>query len=226
MKLPIIIINYKTYHSTIGEKGLQLTKIVEKVTKDTGVNFAVATNFADMRLNAQNTSVPVFSQHVDFHHAGRFTGYLLPEMIMATGAAGSLINHAEKPMGLMDVSVSVRRLRDLGLTSIVCVDSRETARAVASFHPDFISLEPPELIGTGVSVSKAKPDIVKDTAIALENISNIPLLCGAGVSTKEDVQKALKYGAKGILLASAVTKADDPEKILRELAAGIVNGSE
>jgi triosephosphate isomerase len=226
MKLPFIIINYKTYHSTIGDKGLQLTKIVEKVAEETGVNFAVATNFADLRLNAQNTSVPIYSQHVDYHHAGRFTGCLLPEMIRATGAVGSLINHAEKPLGLMDVSVSVRRLRDLGLSSIVCVDSKETARAVASFHPDFISLEPPELIGTGVSVSKARPDILRDTALSLEAVSNIPLLCGAGVSTREDVKLALSYGAKGVLLSSAFTKSDNPEKLLLELASGVLNGSE
>ncbi len=224
MELPIIIINYKTYHSTIGDKGLKLSKIVEKVARETGASFAVVTNSSDLRLNAQNVSIPVLSQHVDYHHAGRFTGHLLPEMIKATGAVGSLINHAERPMGLMDISVSVRRLRDLGLKSVVCVDSIETARAVASFHPDIISLEPPELIGTGVSVSKTESKIVKDTAIALKKISSIPLLCGAGVSDAEDVRLAIEHGAQGVLISSAVTKSDDPETILKELARGITNG--
>jgi triosephosphate isomerase len=44
------------------------------------------------------------------------------------------------------------------------------------------------------------------------------VLCGAGVSSKEDVKKALELGAQGVLLASAFVKAPDPKAFLSELA--------
>ena len=38
---------------------------------------------------------------------------------------------------------------------------------------------------------------------------------------QEDVKIALELGAKGILLASGVTKAKDPEKVLNDLVKAI-----
>ena len=48
-------------------------------------------------------------------------------------------------------------------------------------------------------------------------VSHIPVLCGAGVKTREDVFKAISLGARGILLASGVTKAKDPRAVLLDL---------
>ncbi|HLD78075.1 MAG TPA: triose-phosphate isomerase, partial [archaeon] len=40
-----------------------------------------------------------------------------------------------------------------------------------------------------------------------------------GVKTRQDVQAALRLGAAGVLVASAVVKAKDPERALRALVA-------
>ena len=48
--------------------------------------------------------------------------------------------------------------------------------------------------------------------------SNVAPLCGAGITNSGDVQKALELGTKGILVASGVVKAKNPEKILEEMA--------
>ena len=56
----------------------------------------------------------------------------------------------------------------------------------------------------------------------MKKAHGIPVLCGAGIRTKEDVQKALLLGVKGVMLASSVTEAKDPEKVLRELAEGFL----
>jgi triosephosphate isomerase len=45
----------------------------------------------------------------------------------------------------------------------------------------------------------------------------VRVLCGAGVNSGEDVATALKLGADGVLLASAVTKASDPAAVLANL---------
>ena len=47
------------------------------------------------------------------------------------------------------------------------------------------------------------------------------LLVGAGVKNGEDVRLAIELGAKGVLLASGVTKASDPKAVLLDLASGL-----
>jgi triosephosphate isomerase len=47
------------------------------------------------------------------------------------------------------------------------------------------------------------------------------VLCGAGVKTRADVEKAMELGAAGILLASGVVKAKDPGAVLTELIRGL-----
>jgi len=50
----------------------------------------------------------------------------------------------------------------------------------------------------------------------------VKVLTGAGISTGEDVKKALELGTVGVLLASGVTKAKDPEKAIRDLVSLII----
>ncbi|HEX2022586.1 MAG TPA: triose-phosphate isomerase, partial [Candidatus Thermoplasmatota archaeon] len=47
------------------------------------------------------------------------------------------------------------------------------------------------------------------------------VLCGAGVKTGKDVRRALELGADGVLLASGVTLAKDPEKAMLDLLEGL-----
>jgi triosephosphate isomerase len=86
-------------------------------------------------------------------------------------------------------------------------------------HPDITSVEPPELIGTGISVSKAKPEIISDTVKLVQKVdSKMTILCGAGISTAEDVSIALKLGTQGVLVASGIVKAKDPYTVMRAFA--------
>ena len=89
---------------------------------------------------------------------------------------------------------------------------------MAAFAPDFIAVEPPELIGGDVSVTKANPFIIEDTVNSVKDVNKkISVLCGAGVKTGEDVAKALELGADGVLLASGVVKSKDPKATLLDL---------
>jgi len=90
----------------------------------------------------------------------------------------------------------------------------------AELTPTFIAVEPPELIGSGISVSNSKPEIIINSVKAVkETNQKITVLCGAGVSNNEDVRKSLELGAEGVLLASAFVKAKDPKAFLTELAS-------
>jgi len=86
------------------------------------------------------------------------------------------------------------------------------------FDPDLIAVEPPELIGGDISVSSAQPDIIRNAA---KLIGCNKLLVGAGVKNGKDVRIAIELGARGVLLASGVTKAKDPKAVLMDLVSGL-----
>lgn len=106
-----------------------------------------------------------------------------------------------------------------GLTSCVCVNNPNVSAAAAALKPDIISIEPPELIGTGIAVSKAQPQVITGTIELARKIDpHAIILCGAGISYPEDVSVSLKLGANGVLVASGIVKAKDPYRILRAFA--------
>ncbi|ADG13920.1 triosephosphate isomerase [Methanocaldococcus infernus ME] len=212
----IIIINYKTYKEGLGERGKEIAEIAKKVSEESGVEIAVAPQYVDLREIAKITKC--YAQHVDNIKPGSFTGHILPESIKDAGAVGTLINHSERRLLLSDIEEIIKRCRELSLETVVCTNNINTSRAVATLKPDYIAVEPPELIGTGIPVSKANPEIVEGTVRAVKEIDkDIKVLCGAGISKGEDVKAALELGAEGVLLASGVVKAKDPEAVIRDL---------
>jgi len=49
----------------------------------------------------------------------------------------------------------------------------------------------------------------------------VKVLCGAGISTADDMHAALKLGSEGVLLASGIILADDPKAALTNLVSKI-----
>ncbi|MGB9713345.1 MAG: triose-phosphate isomerase [Candidatus Bathyarchaeales archaeon] len=219
IQTPIIIVNFKTYLEATGRKAVDLAKKAEKVSKETKVFIGVAPQFADIASVAKAVKIPVFAQHVDPVKPGSYTGHVLAESVKEAGAVGTLINHSERQLKLSDIDEVVKITREKGLISVVCANNPSISAAVAALNPDVIAIEPPELIGTGIPVSKAKPEVVTDTISLVRKVnSKVVILCGAGITNGEDVAAALRLGTQGILVASGVVKAKDPYRVLREFA--------
>ncbi|MBW2990970.1 triose-phosphate isomerase [Candidatus Woesearchaeota archaeon] len=214
---PIIIINFKTYEQSIGENAVKLAKICEKVAFDTHTDIRVAVGATDIDDVAEAVGIPVYAEHVDSYLPGKHTGSVLPEMVKTAGASGTLINHSEHHMPIKHVEETVKRASKAHLVTVVCAAAPEVAEEIAKFKPDFIAVEPPELIGGDVSVSTAKPEIITQSIEMVKKKHRVKLLVGAGIKTREDVVKALELGADGVLIASGIDKAKDPEKALRDL---------
>lgn len=219
MKLPTIIVNFKTYESATGDNALKLAKIHDDVAKKTGISFAICVQSSDLYRISQEVSIPVFAQHIDPITYGSHTGSVLPETVKQAGAYGTLLNHAEHQLELEVIASSIARAKDIGLVTCVCANTPESAAEIAKFNPDFIAVEPPELIGGDVSISSAKPEIVTKS---VSLVGDIKLLVGAGVKNSQDVKKSIQLGASGVLLASGVTKANNPYEILTDLAKGLM----
>ncbi len=213
-----VVINFKAYKEGFGKRALELAKIVENVASRCDDYLAVAVSCLDLPVIAKEVNVDVFAQHIDAVDFGSHTGRINAEMIKEYGAKGSLINHSERRLKLADIEYNVSKLKELGLVSIVCTNNVATTAAAAALKPDYVAVEPPELIGTGIPVSKAEPEVVENSVRAAKEVwSGAKVLCGAGITTHEDYVKALELGAEGVLLASGIVKAKDQKKALEEL---------
>ncbi|RAP50047.1 MAG: triose-phosphate isomerase [Methanosphaera sp. SHI613] len=219
-KTPIIILNYKTYLESTGLNAIQLSKYVEEASNESGVNMAVAPQAVDLYNVIEAVDIPVFSQHMDAITPGGHTGSTLPEAIKESGVVGSLINHSEQRLTIADIDMVVEKTKELELSSVLCTNNVKTSMAAALFSPDYIAIEPPELIGTGIPVSKANPEVVENTVSQIHNINkDISVLCGAGITTGEDMKAALELGADGVLLASGIIKAENQKDALLDLVS-------
>ena len=219
LKPPMIIVNFKTYSEATGRSAVDLAKKAEKINNETKVAVGVAPQFVDITAVAESVEIPVFSQHVDPIKPGNFTGHVLAESVKAAGAVGTLINHSERRLKLSDIGEVIEITREHNLTSLVCANTARIAAAIAVLEPDIIAVEPPELIGTGIPVSKAKPEVVTGTVELVRRVNRkVTILCGAGITNGEDVAAALKLGTQGVLVASGIVKAKDPYTVMREFA--------
>jgi len=219
VRTPIILVNFKTYAEGTGKNALKLAKVCEKVSLETKVCVGVAPQFVDIMPVADAVTVPVFTQHIDPVSAGSFTGHVLPEAVKEGGAVGTLINHSERRLKLADIDAIITRAREAHLISVVCSNNASVSAAAAVLKPDMIAVEPPELIGTGIPVSKAKPEVVSGTVDLVKRVNrDVVILCGAGITHGEDVAEALRLGTEGVLVASGIVKAKDPYRVLLEFA--------
>jgi triosephosphate isomerase len=148
---------------------------------------------------------------------------MIPELLKISKVNGSLINHSEHRITSKEIQKLVLKLKELKMTSIVCVKDVAEVKKYAKLNPDYIAIEPPELIGSGKAVSKEKPGLIIKAAEAVKSAkNNTKLLCGAGIVSGEDVTKAVELGSKGILVASGIIKAKNWNKIISEFAEALV----
>ena len=219
IKGPIIIVNYKTYTESTGKNAVELAKKAERVRDETKVYVGVAPQLAELAEVAKSVKIPVFAQHVDPIKPGGNTGHVLADSVKRAGAVGTLINHSERMLKLSDIEQIVKITREHGMVSVVCANNPRVSAAVAALEPDMIAIEPPELIGSGIPVSKAQPEVITGTIKLVREVNKkVIILCGAGISHGEDVAAALKLGTQGVLVASGIVKAKDPYMVIREFA--------
>ena len=171
LRTPIIIVNFKAYKEVEGSRGAKISGICEEVAKESGVSIAISPPQVQLASTVNLVDIPVLAQHVDAMIPGSRTGWITPSMVKAAGAKGSLINHSEHQVSLDHIAKSIEMCRELELTSVVCAETAEMAGQIAPFAPDFIAVEPPELIGGDVSVTTARPEIVRDAVEAVHDLN-------------------------------------------------------
>ena len=203
-----------------GEEMLELAKAADEASVKYDVRIIITPQPTDIYLLAQNTKhVLIFAQHMDPLPIGRGLGAILPEAVKAAGAVGVMLNHAEKPMTIADLSQAIKRADEVGLATIVCADSIKEAEAIASFSPNIIVAEPTELIGTGKT---SDSEYVIATTSAIKKINpEIQVLPAAGIKNGQDVYNIIKAGAEGTGTTSGIMKAENPKAMLDEMIRAV-----
>lgn len=220
MNTPIVILNYKTYLESSGENALELARALKSASEESGITMVAAPQAADIYRIQDQISLPIFAQHIDPITPGGHTGSNLIETLIEAGISGSLINHSENRMKLADIDEVIQLCKQNDIESCVCTNNIATSKAIATFSPDAVAVEPPELIGTGIPVSQAQPEVVEDSVKGVKLINKkIKVLCGAGISTGDDMKAAMDLGADGVLLASGIVKAENPKEALLDLVS-------
>ncbi|GAB3024978.1 triose-phosphate isomerase [Natronobiforma cellulositropha] len=212
-----VLVNLKTYPCD----PVAVAEAAAAVDEETDARIAVAAQAVHLEAVAE-TGVETWAQHVDPIEYGSNTGHTLAESVADAGAVGTLINHSERRLRLADIDGSLEAATRAGLETIVCANNPAQVGAAAALGPDAVAVEPPALIGSGTPVSQADPYIVEDAVDAAGAVDpDVGVLCGAGISTGEDVRSARELGSEGVLLASGVAKADDPRAALEGLVEGL-----
>ena len=218
----MFVINCKNYEEISGDKIKKFIKIAEQVSKKYKIKIAISPPQHLIGL-VTNSSIPILAQHVDDSKIGSTTGYIIPELLKKSKVKGSLINHSEHRISSKEIEKLVLKLKELKMISIVCVKDVAEVKKYLKINPDFIAIEPPELIGSGKAISTEKPDLIQKAARIVNDSKNkTKLLCGAGIVSGEDVTKSIELGSKGILVASGIIKAKNWNKIISEFAKALV----
>lgn len=178
MRSLLILINFKAYEESVGDRGIKLAKTCERVAKRYGVNIAVAPQHFDLKAIVSKVRIPVFAQDIDaVDTSGSRTGHMVASNLKKIGVAGTLINHSEKQLPLNGIRKRIDISKNADIVSVCCVPTIAVGKRVAKYRPDFIAFEVPELIGSGRPISKERPDSVKKFVSSIRKSIGEPYRC-------------------------------------------------
>lgn len=218
IKPPFFEIGPKAY--MYGERMLKLAKAADEASLKYDVRIILTPQPSDIYLLKKETKhILIFAQHMDPIPIGRGNGSILAEALKAAGADGVILNHAERPMTLADLSMAIKRADEVGLITMVCADSLREAEAIAHLAPNIIVAEPTELIGTGQTSDE---EYVIATTSAIKGVNpEIQVLQAAGIKNGQDVYKTIRAGADATGTTSGIMKADNPEAMMDEMISAV-----
>lgn len=220
----MLILNFKTYTSLSGNSLLPVLQIVAEVTEAhpelVGKIFVAPAMIELAFAKAMQPQLGYLAQSVDNMSQGKGTGRTPFTLVKEIGVEYVLANHSENRIGIEETIAQIKAAKDLGIHIIACCENAAEAKQLLEAEPYAILYEPPELIGSGVSVTN-KPEAVTEFVQLLAG-SNVKAIIGAGVSNAQDIKQSLNFGAYGVCLASAFANAEDKKNFLLELASAML----
>jgi len=109
----MILINFKIYPQTFGDRAVKLAKICKEVNDETGIKVIPVVSVLDLRTIKEKVGGEVWIQHVDNFFEGKHTGYISPIAAIAAGADGCLLNLSENelpPGKIRQILINLQKL--------------------------------------------------------------------------------------------------------------------
>ncbi len=214
LRSPFFVVNPKCY--MWGKEVYKLAAVAEELAVKYDFDIIFTASLVDLAKIAKDfPHLVICAQNMDALKPGKGMGHILPEALKEAGVQATFLNHAENPKTVSDLTETMTRAKELGILTIVCADDVADAKAIAQLQPDVMVCELKSLIGTGIT---ADMDYMKATNEAVKTVSpNTKTLQAAGISSGEDVYKAIASGADGTGGTSGIVAAKDPEAALREM---------
>ena len=218
LRSPFFVVNPKSY--LYGEEEYKLAAVAEELAVKYDVDILFTGQLVDLaRIAHDFPHLFVCAQAMESLKPGRGMGHILPEALKAAGVRATFLNHAENPMTMSELTKTIARAKEVGILTVVCADDVADAKAIAQLHPDVMVCELTSLIGTGKTADES---YMKATNEAVKTISpETKTLQAAGISTAEDVYKAIASGADGTGGTSGIVCAKDPVATLRKMIAAL-----
>ena len=218
LRSPFFVVNPKLY--CYGESEYRLAQVAEELAVQYDVDILFTGSLIDLaRIAHDFPHLVVCAQNMEAYKPGKGMGHILPEALKEAGVRATFLNHAENPKTVSDLTDTIARADELGILTVVCADDIADAKAIAQLHPDVMVCELKSLIGTGKS---ADISYMKATNEAVKSVSpETQTLQAAGISTPDDVYKAIASGADATGGTSGIVCAADPETTLREMIAAL-----
>lgn len=212
----MIWLSLKTYPESTAGNVIKLLKIVKKVSAKTKIPIVPCAQATDIYRIKKELGIEVWAQHSDPIDPDRHSGWTSPFSLKQAGATGTVLNHGEHLIKPDMIKRSIDKAHKYGLKTLVICETTKLAQKVSRWNPKYIAYEKAKLIAGPISMIDVEEPNIKKLAKILPQ----PLIVGAGITSKEHVEKTLSAGGKGVILASAVIKARSPENKLLELASG------
>ncbi|OJX38158.1 MAG: hypothetical protein BGO78_09015 [Chloroflexi bacterium 44-23] len=222
ISLPFFEIGPKAY--IYGKQVISLARFADEISEKYQIDIIFTPQYVDIYPIAQATKkLLVFSQHMDSLMPGRGIGTVLPEAVKEAGACGVMLNHAERPLSLPEIELTIARADEVGLASMVCAGNMTEVDAVARLAPNILLAEAPELIGTGTR-TQADLKVIKLINDTVWRINpHIKVLHSAGIHDENDVFQMISNGAQATGSTSGILKANDPYQMLEAMIVATRN---
>lgn len=214
LRVPFFVINPKSY--LYGEELLDLAKYADKKAKEYDVDILFTAPYVDLKTIADHTSfLTITAQHMDGIPLGRGMGRIVGEMLYNVGVRATFLNHVEHKMTDKELVSAIEKCNQLGIQSVVCANSVEDAKNAARLGADIVICEPDELVGTGQTSSD---EYMVQTNNSIKDVNpKTQVLQAAGISTPEDVYRAIYLGADSTGGTSGIIKAADPKQMIDDM---------
>lgn len=219
IRSPFLVVNPKAYLH--GLESLELAMYTDKLAIKYDIDVLFTGQLIDLQEIAQSTErIIVTAQHIDGIKPGKGMGHVLAEGLAEKGVGATFLNHAECPLTLGDLYQSIQRANENDILTIVCANTLDETKALSILKPDIMVCEQTELIGTG---KVADASYMRETNEAVKGISPETLvLQAAGISTGDDVYRAIKLGADGSGGTSGIVLDKDPKLVIEEMIQALV----